>query len=91
MTIQRVARQYIKPDRLSIVHRRQRAGFRLAAAGVGFSDFEVIPIRPTRSDVGDAQEWSRAGIGQPGRPRPSVDAARSMRIMISCGEASGDL
>jgi zinc protease len=42
--IQRVARQYIKPDRLSIVLVGNAQGFVSQLRAVGFSDFEVIPI-----------------------------------------------
>ena len=42
--IQRVARQYIKPDRLSIVLVGNAQAFVNQLRNVGFTDFEVIPI-----------------------------------------------
>jgi len=42
--IQRVARQYIKPDRLSIVLVGNAQAFVNQLRSVGFTDFEVIPI-----------------------------------------------
>jgi zinc protease len=42
--IQRVARQYVRPDRLSIVLVGNAAQFVPQLPRVGFSDFEVIPI-----------------------------------------------
>ena len=42
--IQRVARQYIKPDRLSIVLVGNAKGFVSQLRAVGFTDFEIIPI-----------------------------------------------
>jgi hypothetical protein len=40
--IQRVARQYIKPDRLSIVLVGNAQAFINQLRGVGFTDFDVI-------------------------------------------------
>jgi zinc protease len=42
--IQRVARQYIRPDRLSIVLVGNAQAFVPQLKGVGFTDFDVIPI-----------------------------------------------
>ena len=42
--IQRVARQYVRPDRLSIVLVGNASAFVPQLQRVGFSDFEVIPI-----------------------------------------------
>jgi zinc protease len=42
--IQRVARQYVRPDRLSIVLVGNASAFVPQLRKVGFSDFEVIPI-----------------------------------------------
>ncbi len=42
--ILRVARQYVRPDRLSIVLVGNAAGFVSQLKQVGFNDFEVIPI-----------------------------------------------
>ena len=42
--VQRVARQYIKPDRLSIVLVGNARAFVPQLASVGFTDYEVIPI-----------------------------------------------
>ena len=42
--IQRVARQYIRPDRLSIVLVGNAQGFVPQLRAVGFTEFDVIPI-----------------------------------------------
>ena len=90
--IQRVARQYIRPDRLSIVLVGNAQAFVSQLRAVGLHRLRGHSDRAARSDVRDAQERAAAGVGQPGRSTPSIArSAPSMRIMISCGEASGDL
>jgi zinc protease len=42
--IQRVAKQYLHPDRLSVVLVGNAAGFATQLKGLGFSEYEVIPI-----------------------------------------------
>jgi zinc protease len=42
--IQRVAKEYIKPDRLAIVLVGNAKGFLPQLRGVGFTDYEVIPL-----------------------------------------------
>jgi zinc protease len=42
--VQRVARAYISPERLSVVLVGNAAGFVAQLKGLGFTDFEVIPI-----------------------------------------------
>ena len=69
--IQRVARQYIKPDRLSIVLVGNAQGFVSQLRGVGFTDFEIIPIE--QLDLMSAtlkKEPRRASVAPDGQPRP---------------------
>jgi zinc protease len=69
--IQRVARQYIKPDRLSIVLVGNAQGFVSQLRGVGFTDFEIIPIE--QLDLMSAtlkKEPRRASVAPDGPPRP---------------------
>ena len=74
--IQRVARQYVRPDRLSIVLVGNAAAFVPQLRQVGFSDFEVIPI--------DQLDLMSATFRKQGRPRaaaakaaPAADVVRS--------------
>jgi zinc protease len=69
--IQRVARQYIKPDRLSIVLVGNAQGFVSQLRSVGFTDFEIIPI--DQLDLMSAtlkKEPRRAAVSSDGPPRP---------------------
>ena len=69
--IQRVARQYIRPDRLSIVLVGNAQGFVPQLRAVGFADFEVIPI--DQLDLMSAtlkKEPRRASVGPGGPLRP---------------------
>jgi zinc protease len=62
--IQRVARQYLRPDRLSVVLVGNAAAFTSQLAGIGFDKFEVVDLpqldlssatfqrRPSRADAG---------------------------------------
>jgi zinc protease len=69
--IQRVARQYIRPDRLSIVLVGNAKGFVSQLRSVGFSEFEIIPIE--QLDLMSAtlrKEPRRASVNPGGPPRP---------------------
>ena len=69
--IQRVARLYIKPDRLSIVLVGNAQGFVSQLRSVGFSEFEIIPI--DQLDLMSAtlkKEPRRASVNPGGTSRP---------------------
>jgi zinc protease len=69
--IQRVARLYIQPDRLSIVLVGNAKAFVNQLRGVGFTDFDVIPIG--QLDLMSAtlkKDASRAAVEQGGALRP---------------------
>jgi hypothetical protein len=69
--IQRVAREYIKPDRLSIVLVGNARAFVSQLRSVGFTDFEVIPIE--QLDLMSAtlrREPRRAAVDPAGAPAP---------------------
>ena len=69
--VQRVARQYIRPDRLSIVLVGNAKGFVPQLQRVGFTDFEIIPIE--QLDLMSAtlkRETPRAGSALPAIQRP---------------------
>src|SRR5688572_30637473 len=69
--IQRVARLYIKPDRLSIVLVGNAKAFVSQLRAVGFTDFEIIPIE--QLDLTSAtlkKEARRAAINPDGTRRP---------------------
>ena len=94
--VQRVAQAYVRPDRLSIVLVGNARAFVPQLRAVGFTDFEVIPIERARPDVG-ALRRERAGRGlgalsaAAARRFRRMPPRRAMRIMMSCGEPSGDL
>jgi zinc protease len=69
--IQRVAKQYVKPDRLSIVLVGNAQGFVSQLRAVGFTDFEIIPI--DQLDLTSAtlrREPRRASVMTGGLSRP---------------------
>ena len=70
--IQRVARQYIKPDRLSIVLVGNAQGFVSQLRAVGFTDFEIIPIEQLdlMSATLKKEPPRRAAVTPDGSPRP---------------------
>ena len=84
--VQRVARQYIKPDRLSIVLVGNARTFVPELRNVGITDFEVIPIQeldlmsPTLR-----REPARAGsLGASRSPAvPAPDAFRSVSTVLA--------
>jgi zinc protease len=68
--IQRVARQYIHPDRLSIVLVGNAKGFLNQLRAVGFNDFDVIPIGELDfSSPTLRRERGRTALAAPAVPR----------------------
>jgi zinc protease len=61
--IQRVAKQYLRPDRLSIVLVGDASSFSKQLAGVGFEEFERIPV--SELDLSSADLRRRAAVGGP--------------------------
>ena len=77
--IQRVARWFIRPSQLSVVLVGDADKFVNDLKGVGFGTFERIPIE--RLDLMSADLTEAAGSA----------STRVTRLLLSCGEASGDL
>jgi zinc protease len=72
--IQRVAREYIKPDRLSIVLVGNARAFVNQLRSIGFTDFEVIPIEQLDLMSASLRREPRRAGGQPdGRPLPATN------------------
>jgi zinc protease len=71
--IQRVAREYLRPDRLSIVLVGDASAFAKQLAGVGFDQFERIPLADL--DLGSA-DLKRHGVpaARPPASAPAPDA-----------------
>jgi zinc protease len=83
--IQRVAREYLRPDRLSIVLVGDGSVFAKQLAGVGFDEYERIPL--TELDLGYAQlrrPATPAGRLEPivFRTQPQAPAGSSARDII---------
>ncbi len=99
--VQRVARQWVKPGRLSIVLVGDAARFVDQLRAVGFAEYERIPL--SQLDLDSPTLWrapaAPAAARPGGAPRVTVPSPaivpgarrRAPRVMISCGEASGDL
>jgi zinc protease len=71
--IQRVARQFLKPDRLSVVLVGNAKAFVGHLKGVGFSEFEVVDLADLDLAAADFRRVARrpAGTGvarEPGAP-----------------------
>jgi zinc protease len=82
--VQRVARQYIRPDRLSIVLVGNAAGFVPQLQRVGFTDVEVIPIE--QLDLMSAtlkREAPRAGNALPVARMPVRPAYTASQVNAS--------
>ena len=84
--VQRVARNYLRPDRLAVVLVGNADAFVKDLKGVGFGEYERIPIAAGRS----ARRRSQARQVSSESVAIALDDRR-MRVMLSCGEASGDL
>lgn len=63
--IQRVARQYVRPDRLSIVLVGNASAFVAQLRRLGFSDFEVIPIEELDLMSATLRREARRGASAP--------------------------
>jgi zinc protease len=70
--IQRVDRQYVKPDRLSIVLVGNAQGFVSQLRAVGFTDLEIIPIEQLdlMSATLKKEAPRRSAVTPGGPPRP---------------------
>ena len=77
--IQRVARLYLKPDRLSVVLVGNAAAFADQLQGVGFGSFETVEI--------GSLDLTAVDFKSAGRRQRSL----TPRVLLSCGEPSGDL
>ncbi len=62
--VQRVARAYIAPERLSVVLVGNAAAFVPQLKGLGFTDFEVIPIGEVDLMAASLRRESRAEVGE---------------------------
>ncbi len=69
--IQRVARAYLKPDRLSVVLVGNASAFVDELAGVGFDKFEVIDL----SDLDLTRADFRRAAGRAGARTPASEPA----------------
>lgn len=78
--IQRVARQYVRPDRLSIVLVGNAAAFIPQLRRVGFADFEVIPI--------DQLDLMSATLRQDS-PRAAAGTVRPMLVQAAYASRVG--
>jgi zinc protease len=74
--IQRVARQYLHPDRLSIVLVGDASLFAKQLPGAGFDQFERVPLSDL--DLG-AMDFKRRAA--PGRPQLPLDAAPAGQLV----------
>jgi zinc protease len=94
--IQRVAREYLHPDRLSIVLVGDASAFAKQLPGVGFEQFERIPLeeldlalvglRRQRTPVGPLKPVAFCGTGA---PPAAADAARE--LILRAVRAKGGL
>lgn len=73
--VQRVARSYFKPDRLAVVLVGNADAFVTDLKGVGFGEFERIPIGQIDLLAADLKKGGiRVGAPQPVPPRPETPA-----------------
>lgn len=79
--VQRVARAYVKPDRLSIVLVGNASGFMSQLKGLGFSDYEVIPI--------DQLDLTSVTLKREGRRAAAVALPSSRPVTASHTAVSG--
>ena len=68
--VQRVARSYLRPDRLAIVLVGNANAFAKDLSGVGFGEFERIPIDQVDLLAADLRKAGRIGDSQGPRPTP---------------------
>jgi zinc protease len=71
--IQRVARQYLRPDRLSVVLVGNAAAFTDTLKGVGFSTFEVINLADLDLTAADFRRAARPGGSTAAVATPGAD------------------
>jgi zinc protease len=71
--IQRVARQYLRPDRLSVVLVGNAAAFTDTLKGVGFSTFEVVDLLDLDLTAADFRRAARPGRRAASMPTPGAD------------------
>jgi zinc protease len=71
--IQRVARQYLRPDRLSVVLVGNAAAFTDTLKGVGFSTFEVVDLLDLDLTAADFRRAARPGRRAASMPTPAAD------------------
>ena len=77
--IERVARTYLQPDRLSIVLVGNAAAFTSQLRGIGFGTFETVNM--SRLDLTTADFKARAGAGAPaGGGRFGLGGGRQRRL-----------
>jgi zinc protease len=78
--IQRVAKLYLKPDRLSVVLVGNAAAFTDQLAGIGFGSFETVDIRNLDLAAVDFKRAGGAGgaggVGNPNVPQPRAPQYR---------------
>jgi zinc protease len=74
--VQRVAREYVMPDRLSVVLVGNAAGFLSQLKGLGFTDYEVIPI-------GDVDLMAASLRREPRRSAPQQDQVAVPRVGVA--------
>jgi zinc protease len=79
--VQRVARAYVKPDRLSIVLVGNASGFMSQLKGLGFADYEVIPI--------DQLDLTSVTLKREGRRAAAVALPLSKPVTASYTAVSG--
>ena len=75
--IQRVARQYLHPDRLSVVLVGNASAFTGQLAGVGFDRFELVRVAAARPVVGHLPAPTATG-----RRRRAIAADRSTSAQV---------
>jgi zinc protease len=66
--IQRVSRQYLLPDRLSVVLVGNAAAFADQLAGLGFDTYEQVDLHELDLTTADFRRAPRAGAGTAGAP-----------------------
>jgi zinc protease len=81
--IQRVARQYIKPDRLSIVLVGNAQAFLPQLRSVGFTDFDVIPIAQLDIMSGTLRREQRRAVARSFGSAPSFE-----RVAYTAGQVN---